>query len=165
MNIKSLMVGELQTNCYIINIDDEYVIIDPGDDFYKIKKYLQNKKVVGCLITHFHFDHVGALEDVLNTYNLELNKIKSNKFKYEVITTPGHTMDSKTFYFQEEKVMFTGDFIFYKSIGRTDLGGDDQKMKESLDKISQYPNSIKIYPGHGPSTILGEEKKYFKYYY
>ena len=74
-------------------------------------------------------------------------------------------MDSITFYFEKERIMFDGDFIFNRSIGRTDLGGSDKLMQESLEKISKYPDDIILYPGHGPKTILGEEKKYFKYYY
>ena len=165
MNVDKIVVGDLDTNCYIINIDDEYVIVDPGADFQKIKDYLKGKKVVGCLVTHFHFDHIGALEEVINYYDLEINKINSKKFKFEVIKTPGHTNDSKTFYFKKAKVMFCGDFIFERSIGRTDLGGSDKDMQESLEMISSYPDDITLYPGHGDKTTLGNEKKYFSYYY
>lgn len=164
MEIKNVVVGELYTNCYIVTIDDECIIIDPGADFNKIKKEI-NKKVVGCLITHTHDDHIGALDDVLKEYNLEVNKIKSNKFNYSIINNPGHTSDSKSYYFDRKKIMFSGDFIFYRSIGRTDLGGNNQDMINSLEMIKQYPDDIYVLPGHGPSTILGEEKKYFSYYY
>ena len=61
--------------------------------------------------------------------------------------------------------MFTGDFIFNSSIGRTDLGGNDKDMIESLNSFKKYDDDIIIYPGHGPSTILGTEKKYFDLYY
>ncbi|MBO7523142.1 MAG: MBL fold metallo-hydrolase, partial [Bacteroidales bacterium] len=50
--------------------------------FSKIKEYLKGKKVVGCLITHFHGDHIGALEEVLSYYDLDINKINSKKFKF-----------------------------------------------------------------------------------
>ena len=69
-------------------------------------------------------------------------------------------------YFKNEKVMFTGDFLFYRSIGRTDLDtGSDIDMIKSLEKISKYPDDIVIYPGHGPKSTLGREKNNFKYYY
>ena len=103
MNVERLIVGDIDTNCYIVNIDDEYIIIDPGDDFSKIKEHLKGKKVVGCLVTHFHFDHIGALEEVISYYDLEVNKVNSKKFKFEIIKTPGHTIDSKTFYFKKAK--------------------------------------------------------------
>ncbi len=163
MEIKSVKVGPLETNCYIVSIKDECIIIDPGDEFEKIINNI-DKKVVGCLITHSHFDHVGALKKILDYYKITLGKINSDKFIYETINTPGHTTDSVTYYFKSEKVMFTGDFIFYRSIGRTDLGGNDNDMINSLDKIKKFPDDIKLFPGHGTTTILGEEKKYFSYY-
>lgn len=163
MEIKSVKVGPLETNCYIVSIKDECIIIDPGDEFEKIINNI-DKKVVGCLITHSHFDHVGALKKILDYYKITLGKINSDKFIYETINTPGHTTDSVTYYFKAEKVMFTGDFIFYRSIGRTDLGGNDNDMINSLEKIKKFPDDIKLFPGHGTTTILGEEKKYFSYY-
>ena len=154
MKIENLIVGDLATNCYLLSINEECIIIDPGDEFSKIKKAIKDKKVVGCLLTHFHFDHIGALEEVLSYYDLEINKVKSNNFCFEIIETPGHTSDSKTFYFPKDKIMFTGDFIFNHSIGRTDLGGNDEDMKNSLAKFKQYDDDIILYPGHGPSIIL-----------
>lgn len=165
MKIENLIVGDLATNCYLLSINEECIIIDPGDEFSKIKKAIKDKKVVGCLLTHFHFDHIGALEEVLSYYDLEINKVKSNNFCFEIIETPGHTSDSKTFYFPKDKIMFTGDFIFNHSIGRTDLGGSDEDMKNSLAKFKQYDDDIILYPGHGPSTILKKEKKLFDLYY
>lgn len=165
MNIKTIQVGPLETNCYILELNNECLIIDPGDDFSLIKETIGNKKVLGCLVTHFHQDHIEALEEVISYYDIEVNKSKYGNFEYEIIETPGHTFDSKTFYFSKNNTMFTGDFIFYRSIGRTDLGGNDKDMKLSLERFKSYPNDTIIYPGHGPSTILGEEKKYFDLYY
>ncbi len=165
MKIETVVVGDLDTNCYLLDIDGEVVIIDPGDDFEKIKKAIGNRKVVGLLITHFHFDHIGALEEVIGYYNVDTNKVKSNKFQYKIIETPGHTRDSITFYFEKDKIMFVGDFIFRNSIGRTDLGGSDPAMIKSLNDFLKYPDDIVLYPGHGPTTTLGYEKNNFKYYY
>ncbi len=164
MKIEKIVVGPLETNCYLVRVANECLIIDPGDNFKQIKELVKDYQVVGCLITHFHQDHIGALEEVLSTYNLEINKVKSKKFNFEIIETPGHTFDSRTFYFKEDKIMFTGDFIFYHSIGRTDLGGSDKDMIYSLHLIEKYPDDITIYPGHGSKTTLGEEKKRFSLY-
>ncbi len=165
MKIENIIVGSLETNCYIVSIDKECLVIDPGDEFKKIKDKVKDYDVVGCLVTHFHQDHIGALEEVLSTYNLEINKVNSSKFNFEIIETPGHTFDSRTFYFKKDKIMFTGDFIFKNSIGRTDLGGSNKDMLYSLHLIEKYPDDITIYPGHGPKTTLGEEKKSFSIYY
>lgn len=165
MNIKTIQVGPLETNCYILSIDNECIVVDPGDEFFKIKKAIGDKKVIGCLVTHFHQDHIEALEELVSYYDVEINKSKYGKFEYEIIETPGHTFDSKTFYFKKDNIMFTGDFIFYQSIGRTDLGGNNKDMITSLENFKKYDDSIIIYPGHGPSTILGKEKRYFDLYF
>ena len=165
MDIKVIKVGPLETNCYILTIDNECIIIDPGDDFPKIKETISTNKVIGCLVTHFHQDHIEALEEVVSHYDVEINKPSYGKFKYEIIETPGHTFDSKTFYFKDINTMFTGDFIFKSSIGRTDLGGNDNDMKKSLEDFKKYDDDIIIYPGHGPKTTLGTEKINFIFYY
>lgn len=165
MDIKKVIVGPLETNCYIVSIDNECLIIDPGDEFSKIKEAVGDKKVVGCLVTHFHQDHIGSLEEAISKYEVDINNSSSKKFDFEIIETPGHTNESRTFYFKKNNIMFTGDFIFKSSIGRTDLGGNDKDMISSLEMIKSYPDDIIIYPGHGPNTTLGEEKKHFSLYY
>lgn len=174
MQIKRLIVGGLQTNCYILVIDNECLIIDPGDNYELIKNNITDKPVLAILITHNHFDHIGALEklkhyykcNVYDKYNLEEKEYLIGKFKFEVIYTPGHTSDSITFYFRDDSVMFSGDFIFKNTIGRTDLDtGNSDIMNQSIKKISNYNDDIVIYPGHGDLTVLGFEKEnniYFK---
>ena len=70
MNIERLVVGAFQTNCYILNIDDELLIIDPGSGFKKISEHIDayNGKVVGILLTHGHFDHIGAVDALVKKY-------------------------------------------------------------------------------------------------
>lgn len=167
MNIKRVTVGLLNENCYIIEKDNECLIIDPGDEFDKICKNIISK-VIGVLLTHNHFDHVGALSEIVEKYNAPIYKFDNlndkelsiGKFNLKVIFTPGHTSDSVTYYFKEEKIMFTGDFLFKENIGRTDLKtGNKLLMKESLEKIKRYDDDIAIYPGHGENSNLGYEKK------
>lgn len=164
LKVNKIVVGYLEENCYFVENDGKVILIDPGDEQEKIEEKLQGKDVVGILLTHDHFDHVGALSYFEKKYHLKHNE-KIKKFYYEVIKTPGHTRDSLTFYFPEEKIMFTGDFLFKGTIGRMDLpGGSIKEMKESLELISKYPNDITIYPGHGEESNLGKEKENFKYY-
>lgn len=167
LNIKTIVVGYLQENCYIIEKDDKCIIVDPGDEFEVIDKNITSK-VVAILITHNHFDHIGALEKLKNKYNvkvydynnLEEGKLVIDNFNIEVIFTKGHTNDSVTYYFKEENIMFTGDFLFKDSIGRVDLPtGNMIEMKNSIKKIKKYPDNTIIYPGHGESTSLNYEKQ------
>ena len=158
MLIKRIIVGNLQENCYILEKNSKCLIIDPGDEANKI---IDNIKcpVVGILITHNHFDHIGALNTLKEKYNVIENNYEIDGFDFDVINTPGHTNDSKTFYFKDDNIMFVGDFIFKDSIGRMDLPtGNVEDMKRSLDTIFKYPSNTIIYPGHGDSTTLEKEK-------
>ena len=168
MDLEIIKVGELEENCYIIT-KDKTIIIDPGDEANKIIRYLDdnNLDLDAILITHHHFDHVGALEDVLKYKKVDVydSKLKEGNynisgFNIEVIHTEGHTSDSVSYYFKDYNIMFVGDFIFEGSIGRCDLPtGDIEKMKESINKIKKYNDDIILYPGHGNKTMLGIEKK------
>lgn len=165
MKVEKLVVGYLRENCYIGTIEDKSFIVDPGDEAKRIIDACKDKNIVEIFVTHNHFDHVGALEEVENYFGIKANT-KSGLFDYEVIETPGHTSDSKTFYFKNENVMFVGDFIFFETIGRTDLEtSNPYSMIKSLKNISKYPDYIVIYPGHGRETNLGYEKKRFKFYF
>lgn len=168
MKITKIITGVLDENCYILEKNNTCLIVDPGDDYKKIKEQLGENKVLGVLITHSHFDHIGALRNfltkrsikVFKKSNTEEKEYKIGDFTFEGIYTPGHSKDSITFYFKEEKVMFIGDFIFKGSIGRTDLpGGNETEMKESINKILTYPDDVKLYPGHYEETTLKEEKE------
>ena len=67
MEIKTIVVGPLQTNCYILTKNKQTLIIDPGDEPNKIINEI-NKEVIGILITHYHFDHIGALNTIKEKY-------------------------------------------------------------------------------------------------
>ncbi len=165
MKIERIKVGLLECNCYILTKNNQSLIIDPGDEVDKIVETVGNNQVIGILITHYHFDHIGALNEIKRKYNVkvydktnlkEYNKI--GDFVFKVIDTKGHTEDSITYYFEEEKIMFTGDFLFKGTIGRTDLdGGNMSYMLDSIKKIKHYSKDICIYPGHGEETTLEEE--------
>lgn len=166
MKIDVIRVGELECNCYLLSIGNKALVIDPGDDADKIISKIGDKVLVGIIITHYHFDHIGALEELKNKYNAIVYDNKNtiegdNKidvFNFEVIYTPGHKEDLITIYFKDNNCMFCGDFIFKDSIGRCDLpGGNINKMIDSIAKIKKYDKEILIYPGHGESTTLGYE--------
>ena len=164
MKVTRVVTGFLKENCYVVEDQDKVLVIDPGDDFELIDEKLRDKKVLKVLITHHHFDHVGALDELIDKYHVDIIDFNSEKkqvidnFKFEIILTPGHTNDSVTFYFYDDNIMFTGDFIFKDTIGRTDLPtGNEIDMFKSLKSIKDYSGDIKIYPGHGEETTLKEE--------
>jgi hydroxyacylglutathione hydrolase len=77
-----------------------------------------------------------------------------------VITTPGHSPEGICFYTPGR--LFCGDTLFFNSVGRTDLpGGNHEQMITMIkDKLLVLPDETICYPGHGPSTTIGQEKKY-----
>jgi len=167
LKIKRIITGDLLENCYILVEDNNVLVVDPGSDIEKILKEIKNYNLVGILITHYHFDHVGVLNDLIKYREVPIYNFKSDKninidnFSFEIIKTPGHTSDSVTFYFKKYNTMFTGDFIFKRTIGRTDLEtGSFTEMKKSIEKIKNYDANIILYPGHGDDTTLEEEIKY-----
>jgi len=163
MKIERIKVGYLQANCYILTKDNKSIIIDPGAELEKILKHCKEKNIVGILITHHHFDHVGALEELEEHFKLNHNPDSIEGFHFQKISTPGHTDDSISFYFKEDNKLFTGDFIFYHNIGRCDLeGGNWKKMKESIKNFLKWETDPKIYPGHGDITTLKQEIPFLK---
>lgn len=171
MIVETLVLGELDTNCYLLRKDNKVIVIDPADEVDKIINKIGNDKLVGIIIPHNHFDHVGALKKLKKHFNAKVydkNNLNEKEydiedFNFKIIYTPGHTDDSISVYFEKEKIMFVGDFIFKNSIGRTDLGGNMKDMINSISMIKKY-NDVTIYPGHGEITDI-ESEKYNNYYF
>ncbi len=161
MTIDCVNVSPYVTNCYILTENNDVLVIDPGGDYDKIRPFLDGKNVLGAVVTHGHEDHNSAIcyfDKVYDHGNLNEGKNVIGPFCFEVIYTPGHTKDSITLYFDNDGVMFTGDFLFKGTIGRMDLGGSEYDMHNSLLKIRNYPD-VKVYPGHGEFTTLNYEKE------
>ena len=91
------------------------------------------------------------------------NKIRA--FKFNIIHTPGHTPSSICFYFKQEKIIFTGDTLFKRGIGRYDFSYSSKKdLKKSLKKLLKLPEDTVVYPGHGENTTIKDEKDILKLY-
>ena len=86
-------------------------------------------------------------------------KITLGGIDFEVIGTPGHTAGGVCYIAQD--CLFSGDILFYGSIGRSDLpGGNFREMKDSLKKLFSIDKNLKVYCGHGEDTTLDFERKY-----
>ncbi|AWR95669.1 MBL fold metallo-hydrolase [Acidianus brierleyi] len=89
-------------------------------------------------------------------YVKEGDKIKIGEEELVIIETPGHTMGSICIL--TNNAIFTGDTLFSGTVGRTDLGGSLELLKNSLERLKTLPDELTVYPGHGNSTQLGYEK-------
>lgn len=200
--VENLVLGVMRTNCYLaVNSETkEGFIVDPADQADRISRRIGElgMKPVAVLLTHGHFDHIGATEELQRTYgipviahegeqelleNPSLNlsgsfggalSVKADQFVKEkeeltlagcrilVLHTPGHTCGGCCYYLPEEEVLFSGDTLFFESIGRTDFpAGDAGALSRSLKRLAQeLPETTAVYPGHDMQTDIGHEKRY-----
>ena len=82
MKIEKVITGTLEENCYVLIKNNTCLVVDPGDDYHKIKEVIGDNKVLGVLITHSHFDHVGALRHFLTKRSVKIFKKSNNRSLY-----------------------------------------------------------------------------------
>ncbi len=201
MNIICVQTGEYLVNTYLCHDEGgkDTVIIDPGGSYQKIKGVLEQYGLLpkAVLLTHGHFDHIGALTQIREDYDVTvyiheadaemLPESKKNLsaylfsklvectpadetltdrqelmlcgLRFTVLHTSGHSPGSVIYLC--DGLAFTGDTLFYRSIGRTDFYGcDAAAMNVSLAKLKKaIPKEYKLFPGHGPESEMEAELK------
>lgn len=90
----------------------------------------------------------------------DLDKIHLGKLEFTIILTPGHTKGGISIYCEKERLIFTGDTLFSGSWGRTDLptGNFEEIMDSINNKLMTLPDETIVYPGHGKTTMIQDEK-------
>jgi len=197
MILKTIPVGDMQANCYLIarSASAGAIVIDPGADYPKIESALNKDDLKPQVIinTHGHIDHIGANHEFgvpvwihrLDADHL-INPMKNGSLIFlqvayksppasrlledgeeitvaditlKVIHTPGHTPGGICL--KVDNILFTGDTLFAGSVGRTDLpDGSQRKLINSIkEKLLMFDDNTVIYPGHGPSSTIGNEKR------
>tara|TARA_B100000700_G_scaffold327579_1_gene442550 strand:+ start:1563 stop:2324 length:762 start_codon:yes stop_codon:yes gene_type:complete len=155
---------------YIINdINSKIVgVVDPSEPI-PIINFLEknNLKLNFILNTHHHYDHVGGNIKLKKKYNAKIvgfkddahripdidikvennEKLAFGKSIVKILHIPGHTLGHICFFFEKEKIAFTGDTLFSLGCGKI-FEGDHKQMLNSLNKIKQLPKNTKIYCGH-----------------
>lgn len=195
MLIRRIVVGPLETNCYIVaDSSGKGVIIDPGADDQLILNEASQFDIKMILLTHGHADHISALKKVREVarapfaiHPLDVSLLGPKSLNYVInpnfsplpppdkllvdndeinigeliikaLHTPGHSPGSSCFLINN--VLFSGDTLFYLGIGRIDLGGDFSMLIDSIkNKLMILDDDIKVYPGHGPETTIGTERR------
>ena len=197
LKIYTLPLGDYMTNCYIVHEENSgtCAIIDPGYQAGTILKALDRLglKADAILLTHGHFDHVGAVEALVEATGCKLwmsesdwsqfpNPVIEHYFPlancdfcevqfceedeiihaggltFTAMATPGHTTGSMCYLC--ENAIFSGDTLFARSCGRTDLpGGDWDTIHASLQRLAELEENYIVHPGHGMNTTLALERE------
>ena len=155
---------------YIINDDNSKNIgvVDPSEA-QPIIAFLKKKnlKLNYILNTHHHFDHIGGNNKLKKMYNAKVVGFFGDKHRIpgiditlkdgercnfsnttiKILHIPGHTLGHICFFFEKEKIAFTGDTLFSLGCGRI-FEGDHKQMLNSLNKIKKLPKDTAIYCGH-----------------
>lgn len=93
-----------------------------------------------------------------NTRYLQHGKFQILNFKFKILHSPGHTPGSCCFYFEKERIIFTGDSLFKEGIGRYDFSySSKDDLKKSLKELFKLPKNTIVYPGHGEETTIADE--------
>lgn len=187
MQMETMELGLYQTNCYMIWEGNDGVVIDPGYNAGRILARLEELNVVplAVILTHGHFDHVGAVKELVQAYGCPVylaegdtklppeytlgpipftdflsdgQTLSFGPIVMKVLHTPGHTPGSCCL--QVGQWLFSGDTLFRDTCGRVDLpGGDYREMYRSLRKLYELQGDYSVYPGHGEATTLERERK------
>ena len=193
LKVHAMALGAYQTNCYIIHDDTSTscCVIDPGYTPQVVLDYLEKQQlsVDAILLTHGHFDHVGGVKEIAaetgckvylceddlsmppmmtagklfytDTYR-DGDVLSLSGLSIRVLHTPGHTPGSVCLVV--ENSIFSGDTLFQRSCGRTDLpGGDWDTICASLKRLGALEGNYFVHPGHGGATTLAEERRFNPY--
>ena len=190
MKVEKIAVGSLDTNCYLIQSGEEIGVIDPGEDAEKLIEAIEAKGDEGVslkfvLATHFHWDHVNAVDELLKEYGADFyigekdlqpleesaeiearpdstlaegDEVKLGNNVLKVMETPGHSPGSISLLEEDEGLAFVGDLVFSNGFGRTDLpGGSREELEVSLSRLVNLAGDWEVYSGHGPVFRLSEK--------
>ncbi|MCR5420285.1 MAG: MBL fold metallo-hydrolase [Lachnospiraceae bacterium] len=129
-----------------------------------VKIYAYEEELEVCEDSHNNCtDQIGREYIVkCNKYLKDNEEIDIDGIKCRLIATPGHTKGSCCYYFEDEKMLISGDTLFCGSVGRSDLptGREATLIRSVRERLMILPDDVKVYPGHGDETTIGYERKY-----
>lgn len=151
----------VNTHCHLDHVFGNKYLAEK----YNLKLHIHSKEketlamaAASGLMFQLPFDNYTG--DIIPLENEEFLKLGEDKLK--ILHTPGHSIASLSFYSEEAKFVISGDALFNRSIGRTDLphGNMDTLLESIRTQLFTLPAETVVYSGHGPTTTIGEEIKY-----
>src|SRR5665213_2816547 len=150
----------LNTHCHLDHVFGNKFIAEEYN--LTLKAHLLEKEILELapasgLMFNLPFDNYQG--EVI--YLEEGESISLGEDKLKIIHAPGHSPGSICFYCEKQHFIIGGDVLFQNSIGRTDLpyGNHEDLLRNIKEKLFLLPEDVKVYPGHGPATTIGEEIK------
>lgn len=182
LQLHTLVLGEWQTNGYVLIGGGEGFIVDPAAEVERILAVVEGSAVKAVLLTHAHLDHIGALDEVRRATGapLGLHPADAGEFGIEgdfdlddgdvltlgdselrVVHTPGHTPGSICLRFDQRAIV--GDTLFPGGPGHSTSPQALAQILASLgDKIFVWPDDTTFYPGHGEGRAIGAVRPAFE---
>jgi hydroxyacylglutathione hydrolase len=150
----------LNTHCHIDHVLGNYHVKQK----YKVPFLIHQQEEPVLLAVKSYATNYGFAtyqEALPDRFLGEGEQVVFGNTRWKVLFVPGHSPGHIAFYDEKEKVIFSGDVLFNRSIGRTDLpGGDHDTLIRSIrQKLFVLPDSVIVHCGHGPTTTIGEEKR------
>lgn len=149
----------LNTHCHIDHVLGNYFVKTRYNvPFWMHAEDLPVLRAVKSYASNYGFP---GYQEVLPDHLLtEGEKVQIGNSELSILFLPGHSPGHIGFYSSAQKILLAGDVLFYRSIGRTDLpGGNMETLMSSIQqKLFALPDEVVVFPGHGPTTTLGEEK-------
>lgn len=207
MITETIVCGYIEENCYLAGDKNELLCIDPGDDAEQILSRIEKGgyTLKYIVLTHCHYDHIGAVAAVKNATGAQLvvckkeaenyqdpqvnllamlgassreqkktpppdltvsagDVLSSGSYRFCILETPGHTSGSMCLLCKDR--LFSGDTLFAGGMGRVDLptGSMSAIISSIKETLFTLPEETMVYPGHGPTSTIGYEKKYNEVY-
>ncbi len=150
----------LNTHCHVDHVLGNYFVKEK----YKVKLLIHKNDEPILRAVKVYAPNYGIAdytEGLPDDYLEEGQIIRFGNTELKVLFVPGHSPGHVAFYHEKSKSVIGGDVLFYNSIGRTDLpGGNFDTLIESIhQKLFTLPDDTRVFPGHGPATTIGTEKR------
>ncbi len=151
----------INTHCHI----DHVLGVEKIKNHFAIPYIIREKELPALRSVKLYaslYGYPDFIEPVPDYFIDEQKTVNLGKQIWEILDVPGHSPGHIALYNREASICISGDVLFKRSIGRTDLpGGDYETLIESIKtKLFTLPENTRIFPGHGPETTIGDEKKY-----